>query len=196
MRAVITRTGYWPCLCLARAAAWAALTALAACATAPVARHDFDPAANFSGYRTFAWVSDNPLILPDGRSPEISALNLQRIVTAIENELAGKGYRKTADGESADFAVAFTVGTREKVNFESYPLAWRGRWYWQSGYWDYAVRARTYTEGVLAIDIFDGRSRAPAWHGWTSRRITERERSDPATAIREAVAAILAPFPP
>ena len=63
---------------------------LAACATPLPVRTDFDRQADFSGYRTYTWVSDNPMIIAAGDNPEISPLTRSRIVTAIENELQRK----------------------------------------------------------------------------------------------------------
>jgi hypothetical protein len=169
---------------------------VAGCATVMTARSDFDEQADFSKFRTFHWMSDNPLIMPNGRSPEISSLNLRRIVEAIEDELSRKGFAKASSRESADFVIAFTVGTREKVDIESYPAFYRGPWHWRSHFWDTEFRARTYTEGILAIDVFDQQTRNPVWHGWTSKRVKTADVEDPRSAIRTAVAAILAEFPP
>jgi hypothetical protein len=169
---------------------------LGACATVMPVRMDFDGQTDFRSYQTYKWVSEDPLIVPGGRSPEISALNLNRIVTAIENELARKGYNKVTGESSADFAVAFTVGTRERIDVDSYPFIYRDNWRWRPRYWDYEIRARTYQEGMLAIDIFDGGERVPVWHGFTHKRVTRSDMADPSDAIREAVAAILARFPP
>ncbi len=172
------------------------LALLGACATTLPVRTDHDRQADFSGYRTFSWISDNPMIVADGEDPRISPLNRQRIVDAIEAELQRKGFDKVVSDEKADFAVAFTVGTRERIDYDSYPRPYRRSWYWRPSYWDYEIRARTYEEGMLAIDIFDEDTRKPVWHGFTRKRITSADRSDPEPVIREAVAAILARFPP
>jgi hypothetical protein len=172
------------------------LVLLAACATTLPVRTDFDKQANFSGYRTYTWVSDNPMIIAAGDNPEISPLTRSRIITAIENELQRKGYTKAAMRDQADFAVAFTVGTRDRIDINAYPAAYRGYWYWRHTFWDYEIRSQTYQEGMLAIDIFDQRTHKPVWHGFTHKRITGSDRDNPAPVIQEAVAAILAKFPP
>lgn len=168
---------------------------LASCATTLPVRTDYDRNTDFSSYQTFTWVGDNPLILPKEGNPRISALNRERIVTAIVNELERKGYTMAAAGE-ADFAVAYTVGTRDRIDVDSYPLSYRGRWYWTPSYWEYEIRARTYEEGMLSIDIFDQNTHRPVWHGFTHKRITQSDVRDPEPAIQKAVAAILAKFPP
>lgn len=172
------------------------LLSISACTSTLPVRSDYDKQADFSHYRTFTWLNENPITAADGRSPEISALTLSRIVSAIEAELEYKGYNKAAVGEKADFAVAFTVGTRERIDVDSYPLAYRGPWHWHSTYWDYDISTRTYQEGMLGVDIFDESSHQPVWHGFTYKRITGSVREDPAPVIRDAVSAVLAEFPP
>jgi hypothetical protein len=169
---------------------------LASCAHRHVVRSDFDPKADFTTYRSFTWMSDNPLIRPDGRGTEVSPLNMQRILDATQAELEAKGYRKVATATAADFVVAFAVGTRDRIDLSSYPAPYRTPWLWHSSFWDREVVASTYLEGMLSIDIFDQRTRMPAWHGWVSDRISESDLRNTAAAIREAVAAIIAEFPP
>jgi len=67
---------------------------------------------------------------------------------------------------------------------------------WGSPYFGHDVDVRAYREGTLAIDVFDGKTRQPVWHGWLSKRITEHDVSHAAEQIPPAVAAILGDFPP
>lgn len=158
---------------------------------------DYDKQAVFQDYGSFAWISENPLIAPDGQFGQVSPLTLSRIRTAIADSLIEKGYEKIKDPAAADFVVAFTVGTRDKVEITSYPTAYRGHWGWRGPWiYDSEIRARTYTEGSLAIDIFDGPSKQPVWHGWARKNIEQADIDDPETVIRQAVEAIFQEFPP
>ena len=56
------------------------------------------------------------------------------------------------------------------------------------------MRATSYTEGTLAIDVFDGKTHVAVWHGWATRRIGDS--TDRAKLVDEVVGAILAKFPP
>ena len=173
----------------------AAVLLLAGCASQMRVRSDFDPDADFSQYRTFAWMAEDPLIGGDDEGG-VSPLNRQRIVNAIEAELTAKGFRKTTDRDSADFVLSYTVGARDRIDLESYPVPYRGPWTW--GWPPYArdVDVTTYREGTLAIDIFDGRTRQPVWHGAATKRITEQDVERAAEQIPPAVRDILANFPP
>ena len=170
---------------------------LAACATNGLrAQSDHDPAQDFSRYRTYAWIADEPLVTPRGQPVEVSPLNRQRIVSAVESELTGKGFRKTNEPASADFVVSYTVGARDRLDVASYPTVYGGPWRWGYPYFGPEVDVRMYTEGTLSIDIFDGHSHQPVWHGWGSKRLTERDIKRAAELIPPAVRQILGAFPP
>ncbi len=172
-------------------------TILTGCATIKTGSHQ-DESASFSSYQTFAWIADNPLILGDGEASSVSPLSRKKITDAIESELRAKGFRYSTDRDRADFVLSYTVGTREKIEARSYPSGYRGTWGWHmygSYYYMTEVDHRTYTEGTLGIDIFDGNSKQPVWHGWASKTISTSDRKNPSPAIREAVAEIFKHFP-
>ena len=58
------------------------------------------------------------------------------------------------------------------------------------------VSVRQYTEGILAIDIFDVDSRKPVWHGKATRELTRKRLEQPQELITEVVTDILQYFPP
>ncbi len=168
---------------------------VAGCASTRSAHSDYDRLQDFSAYRTFAWISDDPVVTAPGVTPSISPLNRRRVVEAIEATLTSKGLTRTDQRDSADFVVAYTLGARDRLIVDSWPTPY-GRWgRWR---WPYNERTvvETYREGTLAIDIFDGRSREPVWHGWTSKRITAADIRDAREPIRRGVNQVLESFPP
>jgi hypothetical protein len=171
------------------------LLALASCATIR-AGSDHYSEADFSDYRRYAWIDESPLIRSDSSRIEISPLSLRRIREAIERELGAKGFELIGAREQADFAISFTVGARDTIGVNDYPAYYRGPWRWQGPYFGRNVDVNVYTEGTLAIDVFDNATRQPVWHGWARKRITEGDVDDPAPTINAAVQAILAEFPP
>jgi hypothetical protein len=164
------------------------------------ARSDFYSEADFSSYRSFAWVDESPLVRSASSRVEISPLSVRRVREAIERELAGKGFEQVVSRDGADFAVAFTVGARDNIVRNDYPVYYRSRgpWLWRAPYYAPYINVEIYTEveGTLAIDIFDNATRQPVWHGWVSKRITGADLDDPLPAINAAVKAILRDFPP
>jgi hypothetical protein len=159
------------------------------------ARSDFDPNARFDAYRTFAWPAEEPGTLAGAAGTEgVDPLLARRLRESIESHLEARGYRRLDDPAAADFVVSFSMGRREKIRIQSSPtLDGRsygyGGWYAGSG-----VTATSYTEGTLAIDVFDGRSHLAVWHGWASKRVNET--TERVALVDEVVGAILAQFPP
>lgn len=169
-----------------------------ACATVKTGSHR-DDNASFSQYRSFSWISDDPLIVGAGGGPAISALTKKKIVVAVEDELRRKGFVQAANRNNADFVLSYTVGTRERIEASSYPSPYQGAWGWHlygRYYYDTEVVHRMYTEGTLGIDVFDGKSKQPVWHGWATKTISSSDRRDPTAAINESVRAIFSDFPP
>ena len=171
---------------------------LLACLTAACAgvqaRSDFDPNARFDAYRTFAWLGEGPGTLAGGAGSEgVDPLLARRIRESIESHLEARGYRKVDDRAAADFVVSFHLGRQEKIQIQSSP-ALGGRYGYGGWYADDVLTARSYTEGTLAIDVFDGGTHLAVWHGWASKRIDEA--ADRAALVDEVVGAILARFPP
>lgn len=177
---------------------------ISGCASTFEASYDHDPAINFSSYQTFAWISKNPMKV--GQSVgAVNPLLEPRISSALEKALVAKGYKYVIEPKNADFVVSFTVGSREEIRVDSYPsmsagygTAYPGHWGWGSRYYGGGMetQVRQYTEGMLAVDIFDVKDRRPVWHGVATKRISEADRDDAAATIQAAVDAILAGFPP
>ena len=172
----------------------------AACTTPIKTAHDSDPEADFSRYQSYAWIKDGPLIGPsagESRSGYISPIDDQRIRAVVGSELAAKGYSEAASLEEADLAVSYAISAQEKTRIRQepgrssvyYPGYGYGDWYWGS-----RVSVQQYTEGTLAIEFWDRRSKQAVWVGWASKRLSKSDESN--ETIRQAVTMTLEPFPP
>ena len=171
------------------------LTALAAGGCESIqTRSDYDDRIDFSGYRTFSWISEHPMVDAD---PSVSPLTEGRIELAIIDVMKTKGIAFVPNVRQADFVVAFTVGARQKLRVDTttYPVGYRGPFMWGTGYYQ-DVDVREYTEGRLSIDVFDTKLHQPVWHGYGTKSITGSDRDNPAPVIQKVVAEILKPFPP
>lgn len=165
------------------------------------AHHDSDPQAPFATYKTFAWVTEEPLIKPEvGMTSSDRTANplLDPIIRgAVERNLAAKGFLQTRDPATADLVVSFSVGARDKIDVNSYPVGagyrYGGGWGYGGGY---ATDVDTYTEGVLALDFFDGKTKRAVWHGYATKRLSSSPTPEKRQAtIDQATDAILAEFP-
>lgn len=177
---------------------------LSACATGFRATYDSDPTHDFSNYETFAWISENPMIVgPTSRMP--NPLLERRIMAAIEGGLVARGYRQVEEPEAADFVMSFTVGSREEIQVNSYPVAYstyavRGGWRWGGPYYGVGMATETevrqYQKGMLALDVFDVEEHRPVFHAVAEKSITQSDRDKMNETIQAAVDAVLAGFPP
>ena len=180
------------------------LALLAGCASTFEASYDHDPANDFTNYQSFAWISKNPMKV--GKGVNIANPLLEpRITSTLEKALAAKGYKYVIEPKNADFVVSFTVGSREEIKVDSYPsmsagygMGHPGHWGWGGMYYGYSTetKVRQYTEGMLAVDIFDVKDRRPVWHGVATKRINDSDRDNMDATIQAAVDAILTGFPP
>ncbi len=156
---------------------------------------DYDTSFDFSGYHTFSWISKSPLI---SKSPEVSPLAEGRIANAVTNVLSQKGFRFVDDAAKADFVLAFTVGARQQVRVTSNPYAvgyGAGPYMWGRPYYQ-DIDVREFTQGRLAIDIFDVKQKQPVWHGHATKSISSSDQKNAEELINKAVAEILKTFPP
>jgi hypothetical protein len=178
---------------------------LAACSTTGRIVTDFDREQNFTTYQTFSWADDNPMTVVGARV--IPKTLEPRFARAIRAQLEAKGYRYVEDVTKADFAVSFTIGTRDGTDIvESPDLFWTNRpnWRWGLGYYPMLMppmpmtrtEVREYTEGTLAIDIYDVQRRSPVWHGAVTRQLTRKQLRGEPGDIEGGVTRILAGFPP
>jgi hypothetical protein len=121
----------------------------------------FDEAADFSKYRTFA-IRGGVL---NSRNPALnSELVKKQIEADIAKDLSARGLTQVAD--SADLNVRYHFGAARKAEVEAFPAGWRG---WGTRY----VRV-PYTEGTLVIDLRDPSTRSLVWRG-----IASEEKNDP-----------------
>ena len=180
--------------------------ALAACQTGIQGHHEINSGAPFDRYTSFAWISADPLIRPaigvaSGQNVRISPIMEQTIREAVDWRFLQKGYEKRLEPASADLIVSFSVGAREKIQVTSSPAragyrygGYAGGYGGYGGGWQSDVR--TYSEGTLSIDVFDGKARQAVWHGWATKRLGRTTDQEKRTAlIKEAVDAILESFP-
>lgn len=170
-----------------------AMLALSGCETMQVGT-SFDRSAQFSNFKTFSW-------LPREDYGVSNPLVVERAREYIERALEAKSYQYVENLSDADFAVDFTIGSHARVDVETYPVpyagpwSWYGRRWWGYPYWGVGVEVNRYREGVLAIDVFDGQSHKPIWHGWAKQPLSEEDMNSE-KEIRKAVDAVLADFPP
>ena len=180
---------------------------LAACASTFEASYDSDPSQDFTAYQTYGWISENPMI--QGSTDRVPNPLLQpKIMAAVESGLDLKGYTRVDNPETADFALSFTVGSREEIRVDSYPSTYAGYGRggypgWGGGYYGYgyggmatSTQVRQTTKGMLGLDVFDVKTHRPVFHAVATKTISDSDRKKMDETIQAAVDAVLGAFPP
>jgi hypothetical protein len=56
------------------------------------------------------------------------------------------------------------------------------------------TNVRQYTEGKLAIDVYDVKTHQPVWHGWAIKRLKSNDTETPSSKINDAVVQVVNQF--
>ena len=162
---------------------------LASCTTTPEIASDYDHSANFASYHTFTLMQREHRGIPN---PLVAI----RAEEEIKQDLQLAGYTLVADPTNADFTVDFTIGSQERTDIAAYPATYPGPWPLLGPSWGNNLDVRQYREGTLAIDVFDGHTHRPVWHGSAQKELTRKDLEQSAEPISKAVSSVLAKFPP
>ncbi len=169
---------------------------MAGCSPSLKVSTDYDRNANFQQYKTFALYQD------DAKKDAISALNADRINNAVKAEMIKKGF--TENTSSPDLLVNVITILKDRQSLSSTtdyygyggyyrPYAWGGGGMGVTGNTTYNVE--NYKDGSLIVDIVTADSKKLVWQGTGNSEI-DKPLKDPDKQIPEAVAKIMAGFPP
>jgi hypothetical protein len=152
---------------------------------------DYDKGADFPKYKTYAFTEES-LKLPIGQ------LNQDRVISAVEAELAAKGFTKS---DNADMLVDLLIKTQQRTEATATNT---GGYYGRYGRYGYAggmsttsIDYNTYTDGTLIITFIDNPAQKIFWQGRGTKTVDENaSASKREQNINYAVKTILAKYPP
>jgi hypothetical protein len=170
------------------------LALLVACSPSLKVSSDYDKSVDFTKYKTFAMYQ-----LQD-KSGAVSQLNQNRIFDAVKKQMIAKGF--TENDANPDVLVNVVTYLKEKqqvtanTNYYGYggyyrPYAYGGGM--ASGTTTY--NTYNYHDGTLMVDVVDAAKKQLVWQGVGNKEI-DKPSKDPDKVIPEAVAKIMASFPP
>ncbi len=177
------------------------LVALSAACSSVRTHYDYDPDADFSRWRAYAWY---PTRSPSTGDPRLdNPLLHNRIVSAVERVLGEAGFVRILRGDP-DFYLNYHLSTEDRLNVVTMNNVYFGgphTRHWGPGGWGGAAWAETrveqYEEGTLIIDFVDPGRRQLVWRGSGTRRLSREPRGHQVThRVNEAVEEILGQFPP
>ena len=179
-----------------RLVAAASLMTLAACTSGPEVRVQLDRSADFSQYRTFAFVS--PLGTDrDGYQSIVS----QNLKAATQREMEARGLR--LDVNAPQLLVNFNASLDDKLRVTSVPSSSFGMGYYGYRYGMYSAWpmyhdstvVHQYQQGTLNIDVVDAARKQLVWEGVVTKSVSQHDIDNMEAAINAAVAAAFAKYP-
>jgi uncharacterized protein DUF4136 len=173
-------------------AAVAIVLVLPVLALAQKTSFDFDKSADFSKYKTYA--------LKDGTKVGQPLID-NRIVAAIEAELAAKGLTKS--DAASDVVVVYHVAFDKQQDITAYSSGfggYGGYGYRYGGGWGTTttdVRVNEILVGTLVVDIADATKKEVVWRGMGVKEIDTQAKAEKRDKnINGAVKKIFNNFPP
>ena len=148
------------------------------------ATYDFDRTANFSKFKTYAWVRGTNLT---------DELNHQRVIRAVEAQLSLRGFSKVPPGVNPDVLIAYHASFDRNLEinasgFGGYRLAGP-----RSG----TARVEEFVVGTLAVDMVDAQTRNIVWRGVASKELDAKASPEKKEkGINKAAEKIFKNYPP
>ena len=163
--------------------------AAAACSSVKV-QTEYDKAANFKGYHTYAWIpaQPGPEQSPAARDPRVR----EAVIRGLESALASKGLTRTE--QSPDLLVAVHGWAVGRIDVRQYGYA-----YGPSPYGFYptlatgGVDVREYRDGTLIIDLVDTATKQLVWRGTATDSFNPGAE---AKTVAKAIEKTMAEYPP
>jgi hypothetical protein len=129
-------------------------------AVAQSVTYDFDRAADFSKFRTYAWVRGTNLT---------DELNHKRVVHSIDTQLGAKGLTRVEAGANPDVLVAYHASFDKNLQINAYASGWGGPRF--GGLRSGTATTQEILTGTIVVDMIDASTKAIAWRGTASSDI-------------------------
>jgi hypothetical protein len=151
---------------------------LAGCAS--TAHVEKDKYADFSGYKTYSWISNDQ---NSGKQNNLVEMNVRN---AVNRELQKSGWREV--NHRPDILVSYDVlverGNKQQRDpvysqpftrpfFNPYTRRW-GTIYYPSQFLGYNDRTVSVKEGTLSVTMIDARTEKTIWQGWNTDEVNSR----------------------
>lgn len=158
---------------------------------------DFDPAVDFSRFKTFSFVGEQEItrtgLLSD---PTIR----ERLKNFIAGAMEPVGLHEVPIDQKYSLAVRYWVTRQQKKEetvvsspdpfLAGYPAYWTGAWAWS--YDEYVIYH--YVEGTLVVDLIDPATKDLVWRTFLRQKIEDREKAY--AEAKNNLAKSFAMFPP
>lgn len=148
---------------------------------------DYDKEVDFTAFKSFKFTEDD-------LEETVGQFNRERILSALEKELAAKGLIKAED---PDLLVNVLVTAKQVVEVNAASQQGYGSMGWRTANADAYLKFDEYTDGSMFITMADNDSKIIIWQGVGTRTIDESATGEEREAnITEAIQEILKHYPP
>lgn len=157
---------------------------------------DFDKTAQFASYKTYGYTQE-------AKDLAVNDLNKNRLFSAIDAELAAKGFTKSESnpdvwidiqikGEQKQTATATSSG-----GYAGYGYGYGYRYGYGGGFSTTTINYDTYVDGTLFVDMIDASKKQLVWQGRGTKTLepdaSQKRREE---NINYAVKQIFTQYPP
>lgn len=170
---------------------------LAACASKPSIKSDYDPTVDFSKFKTFNFYKPMGI-----ENPNYSSLMGQMFRQSITQQMEQRGYTLS---DNPDLLMNVSAQMEDKTRVTTYNDPMYGGYYgYRRGFYDpwmgYGYGSTTqvsqYTEGTVNIDMVDAKAKRMVWEGIAVGRVTgDKSNEEVRTAITSGVAEMFSNYP-
>jgi hypothetical protein len=148
--------------------------------------YDFDRSAPFARFKTYAWVKGTPVN---------DQLNDKRIVSAIDSQLAAKGFTKVAEASGADVLVAYHASFDKNLQINGFSSGWGG--YRFGGSRSGRATVDEIVVGTIAVDLVEAANKTIVWRGLASGEVdTHAKPEKRERTIQKAAEKLFKHYPP
>jgi hypothetical protein len=154
--------------------------------------YDYDKQADFAKYKTYAFSED-------AKNLKMNQLNRDRILNAIETQMAAKGFTKS---DNPDALVDVHVRAEQKMDATAtttptYGYGGPWRYGYGGGFSTTQINYNEYVEGTLFVNLVDKASEKIVWQGRATKTIDEDASAEKREKnINTAVQQIFSKYPP
>jgi len=162
-----------------------------AAAMAQKVSYDYDKSANFAAFKTYAHKDGTKVGQP---------LIDERIVAAIDAEMAAKGFTKSET--APDVFIVYHVAFDKQKDISTYSSGYGGGygpygWGWGGGMSTQTTQVRDILIGTLVVDMADAKKGQLAWRGMAVKEVkTQASPEKRDKSINEAMQKIFKNYPP
>jgi hypothetical protein len=166
---------------------------ITSCSSVKIA-YDYDKQADFAKFKTYAF-SEDVAKLP------VDELNRGRLISAVETELAAKGFSKS---DNPDVLIDMHITAKKRTEAVANTSGgggmyggYYGRYGYGGGFSTTTVSYNDYVDGTLLINMVDKSTEKIAWQGRGTKTIDEdASASKREQNINYAVKQIFTKYPP